>query len=57
MKGFVIQQVGIYKQKPAIDSKGTSLLGTFLDTVLSFVELYHYTCYYLFLLFCRFLSL
>ena len=36
MKGFEIQQVGIYyKLKPAIEPKSISLLGTFLDIVLS----------------------
>ena len=54
MKGL---QVGICKLKPAIEPKGTSLLGTFFGHCTFFVDLHHYTCYYLFILFCRFLSL
>ena len=50
MKGFVIQQVGICKLKPAIEPKGMSLLGTFFGHCIFFVDMHHYTCYYLFLL-------
>ena len=50
MKGFVIQQVGIYKLKPAIEPKSMALLGTFFGHCTFFVDLHHYTCYYLFLL-------